>query len=195
MGIIFLGGVSGVGKSSVAKEIAIKLPVMALDGSSELMRHLNIPEGDYENLRNIAEVIKERAMQEIFCQISQYYRAETAVITGHFVKVLNGQIMSSYGLWYSYCAHLILIECDGSAILDRINDDQSNSKRIQRSLFNYDQSLGERISLIEDAQRASYEIMMQASKEFCVPAIRVKNPQGKLSSTVESICHLIERRS
>lgn len=190
MAVIFLGGVSGVGKSSVAQNFTEKLPVLALNGSSELMRYLGLPPGDYDQLRKLPNEIKEKSLADLFIDLAN--KIETVVITGHYVKVLGGHITPSYGRWYQYCRTLVHISSSPQSIFRRIVYDEMNYRRTGRNLFGVEHvSIQERVQFIETAQLSSIKIMERAAQEFTIPSFCVENRDGKLFDTVEKIVRII----
>ncbi len=195
MGLLFLGGVNGVGKTSIAQALRKRLSVRVLDGSSELMKWLGIADGDYVKLRILPKKVKERALTDLFCALSKESGVETTIVTAHYVKVFNGKIAPSYGLWYSYCRVLILLIGNPESIVRRILYDELINKRINRSLFSNEQrSLREKIDFIKRAQLMSTEVMLKASESFRIPSHHIENIDGMPQKAPEQLAQIIKRR-
>ncbi|MEK7078120.1 MAG: AAA family ATPase [Patescibacteria group bacterium] len=195
MNLVFLGGVSGVGKTSVAREFAKESLVHVLDGSAELMKWLGITDGDYDRLRSLPEKVKEKALTDLFRTLAGEDNHETTIVTGHYVKVLNGKITSSYGPWYQHCITLVLVVGNPKLIVRRILCDEVSKKRTNRSLFgNKQASLQEQIDFIKDAQLRSTEVMAKAAKTFGVLSHRIENIEGGLQNSSRQLSQIIIRR-
>ena len=195
MSIIFLGGINGVGKSSVAQELCRRINIQALHGTTELMNSLGIVLGDYATLQNLPEVIKEQAFENVFRSLVGGRKKDITLVTGHYAKILQGEILPSYGGWYGYCDLLVALVSSPHEILHRITDDESSGKRATRNVF------GERIvtplermAFLENAQYVSEKVMRQASKEFRVPSFCIRNTDRQLFNVVGRLVQIIEKR-
>jgi len=72
MSLLFIGGVNGVGKTSIIEKTASVSPsVLAIDGARQLMKQLDINNDDYNKLRSIPEESIEKALVNLFRLLSQ----------------------------------------------------------------------------------------------------------------------------
>lgn len=101
--IIFMGGINGVGKSVIAKKLSEKLKIQFYEGSKCLMSELGVAEGDYASLRKASEAQKKKALYDVFQKINLKNCDKKAIITGHFVKIIDGRITKYEGRWFNFC--------------------------------------------------------------------------------------------
>ncbi len=191
MAILYLGGVSGAGKSSVAEELPKRIPVTVVNGATELMAFLGLSRGDYEGLRKLPDFVKEAGLTDLFRHLALTTDSSTLVVTGHYVKVLNGQVSPSYGPWYGYCDKLVLISSPSRVIFERVLRDERSGVRSGRNLFGGMVSRKEKVGLIERAQVGSGEILNRAAEEFARPRFRIENKEGSLDAAVERVLDII----
>ncbi len=195
MNLVFLGGVNGVGKTSIAREFVKEPSVHVLDGSAKLMEWLGVTNGDYDKLRGLPEKMKEKALTDLFYTLAKESDRETTIVTGHYVKVLDGKITTSYGPWYQYCSTLALVVGNSELIVHRILCDDVSKKRTNRSLFgNKQTSLREQIDFIENAQIMSTKVMTKAARTFGVPSYHIKNIEGELQNASKQLWQITIRR-
>ena len=195
MSIIFLGGINGVGKTSVAQELCKRINIRALHGTTELMKSLGIAPGDYATLQNLPEVVKEQAFEDVFHSLVGRRKKDITLVTGHYAKILQGEIIPSYGGWYGCCDILVVLVSSPHEILYRITDDESSGKRIARNVFG--ESIvapPERMAFLENAQHMSIKVMKRASKEFRIPSFRIKNTNHQLFNAVGRLAQMIKKR-
>ena len=195
MGLIFLGGINGVGKTSIAQAIFKRCPSLrVIQGSGELMKQLNISVGDYRTLQKISERVKRQALEIIFCNLKSQSQAHEIIITGHYVKVLNGIIASDFGPWFQNCDKLVLVVSPPKQIINRVLIDEVNRKRMQRNLFGSKLSnIDDQIKLLEYAQRMSEKVMADIAQKFHLSSFRINNPDGKIELAINQLINLIQR--
>lgn len=187
MSIIFIGGVNGVGKTSILQKIPNGSSIIKLHGTAELMKWLKISIGDYHKLQNLQREITEKALEEIFYTLAINHKSETIVITAHYVKIFDGKIEPSYGHWYKYCDALVLIIGNSKEIVGRIINDEDNQQRA-RNIFG---TIQKKEELIKKAQYLSAKTMLRAARTFDVPFYYIKNTNGKLGKAVEQLALII----
>ena len=186
MGLVFIGGVNGSGKTALAEELGRSLPVRSLHGTTELMARLGIPAGDYASLRAASERVKERVFEALLRELKESSQREIVLVTGHYVKVLGGRIEPSYGPWYGHCVSLALVLGRPGTILRRVVADEAEGRRVQRDLFG-DLRPEERADFLRKAQRMSVEVMRRASGEFGVSGVFVRNAEGGLAAAAKRL--------
>lgn len=195
MGLIYIGGVNGVGKTSIAQAFARQESIRMLNGSTELMKYLGIP-GNYDQLRRLPESVKEQALTTLFEDLALTNSEAPTVITGHYVKVLCGTVNPTYGPWYKHCSLLVLVISPPHSILRRIARDEITGARVGRRLFGSREiTLGVQIRMLERAQRMSLAVMHRATREFGVPSLSLENKDDHLSDAVKRLTNFVKRRS
>ncbi len=193
MGLIYLGGINGAGKTTIAQEVRTQFPTLRiLHGSAALMEQLGISAGDYDSLRKIPRKVKSQAVEEIFRNLAAESRAHDIIVVAHYVTILNGAITPSHRSWYSRCHKLVLVISPPEEILGRIHSDEDSGKRIGRSLFGVQSSTRqEQVIFLERAQRTSEQVMTEAAKSFRLPHFRVENLNGKKIAAVNQLVRII----
>ena len=196
MSLIYLGGINGVGKTTIAQETAKRFPTLRiLHGATELMKSLGVSVGDYDSLRKISEEVKGQAAEEIFRNLATESQNADRMVVAHYVKILNGIITPNYGLWYGYCQRLVLVVSPPEEILDRINSDANSGRRVQRNLFGARHPTRQkRVKFLERAQRVSNQVMRKAAEEFHIPSFRVENLNGEKTVAVNQLACVIQGR-
>lgn len=194
MSLIFVGGINGVGKSSIIQELA-KIPsVKVLDGATTLMKYLGIPTGDYEQLQELPESLTDKAIEKLFRDLSLERSQKNIVVTGHYVKVLRGRLSPSYGPWYQYCTALVLVLSNPQSILNRVLRDETSRIRVERNLFGEKHhSPQAKIRFLEAAQLISAEIIERAAKNSQKPYFYIQNMDGQLQTAVEQLVDILRK--
>lgn len=187
--IIFLGGINGSGKSTVAGEVSKRTGLPFFEGSKELMRELELQEEDYIELRKMSEKKKKEAFERVFRRISEMSADKKAIITGHFVKVLNGEITKFSGPWFNFCSDLFHITSEPRVILDRIKKDEMSGTK--HRAVEGDAENPEKF--ITEAQIESLKCLQEAVQQYCSVAHVVDNNKD-LSKTISEICGKIKHK-
>lgn len=194
MGLFFIGGINGVGKTSITNSLAGRCSkIKVLSGTEELMERLGIEKGGYEQLRRIPEEEKSEAFAELFLDLKKsYQRNDIVLVTGHYVKILNGRITPSFGPWYGVCTAAILVASEPNMILKRILRDELEGSRADRGLFKTDSSMEEKVRCLNNAQILSSKILTCAKREYKIPGFRIENPEGQLHHAVKKLISVVE---
>ena len=183
-----MGGVNGVGKTTLTHEVCDKLNCRMVDGSALLMKELKIP-GDYIKLRLLGEFEKSTALESIFKSLKR--KSGTVLFTGHFVKILAGEISSSKGPWYQYCSALISIEGSPRAMAARIYEDEVTGFRTGRNLFSTQTTLREQARFLRQAQNVSRTVMVELSQQFSIPYYSIFNEEKHKEIAIKKLCHIV----
>lgn len=191
MALIFVGGVNGVGKTSISGILSKKALVKTVHGTSELMKRLGVPIGDYAQFRMFPEEMKERAFEETLRSLALRYTEDTLLVTGHYVKILEGKVTRSIGHWYKSCSALLSLTADPESIFRRVFSDEKNGRRSERKLFGQGMSSAEKVSLIERAQEESIGVMKLASRQFRVPCFCIENQDDRQNQAVADIVKIL----
>lgn len=194
MSLIYLGGINGVGKTTIAQEVSKEfLTLRILHGATELMKLLGICAGDYDLLRKMSEKVKSQAVEEIFRNVAIESQNSDIIVVAHYVKILNGMITPSYGLWYGHCQKLVLVVGPPEDILDRISFDEKSGQKVQRNLFGVRSSTRrEQVGFLEKAQHTSSRVMRKAAKDFHIPSFYLGNLNGKKTLAVSELVRIIQ---
>lgn len=181
--IIFIGGINGAGKSTVAKRLSEELSIPFYEGSKCLMNELGIINDDYESLRKANEAQKKKALYDVFQKINLKNSDKKAIITGHFVKIIDGRITKYEGRWFNFCFCLIHISSKPEIILKRIDKDHQERLK-KRSLFakNKDRGL-----FLKNAQIKSIKCLQGIVKKYKVRGININN-DDEINNTIKYIC-------
>lgn len=184
--IIFIGGINGTGKSTVGKELSKSTGIPFYEGSTELMKELGLDQGDYNLLRKVTEREKKMAIENIFRRINNLPDIEKAIITGHFVKIVNGKVTKYNGPWLDFCSHLIHVSSNPSLISNRIINDSQQGVKVRK--INKDNG---DVDFLNTAQTKSLASFQDSVRKYCSTGLDINN-NGDLSSTITDICSKIE---
>lgn len=184
--IVFIGGINGTGKTTVAEELSRKTGYPFFEGSSELMKELGLKAGDYDLLRKIPEREKKLALERMFERISKLPEHDRIIVTGHFVKIVNGKVTKYKGPWLSFCAYLIHISSNPNIISERITKDEEVGKKLRKLNKNNSE-----ISFLDSAQIKSIQSFQKSVKKYCSIGVEVEN-NGDLKNIVDNICSQVK---
>lgn len=187
--VIFIGGINGSGKTTIAKGLSKKMRISYFDSSKMLMRELKLKEDDYYNLRRLSEKQKKKALLEVFQKTSLANKGKI-IMTGHFVKVLNGKITRYKGSWFKFCSDIIHILSKPELINQRIVDDENSGSR-KRIIFRKSQNKD--LNFISNALNKSFVSFQEITEKYKVNAFSVNN-DGSLESIIKDICEKINTR-
>lgn len=193
MSLIFLGGLNGVGKSTITEKASQNCSLKAVRGSERLMKELGFSAGEYEKLREISTEKKQRTTEKIFVELETKAEDEDLIVSAHYIKVVRGDVTPSRGPWYGHCDKLILVVASPEEILDRINLDENTGKRTQRSLFGSRTAREEKLKLLKQAQELSREVFQEKAEELEVPTLLVRNPEERIKKTTDKVIKFIRR--
>ncbi|MDB4983967.1 MAG: hypothetical protein JWM20_146 [Patescibacteria group bacterium] len=181
--LIFLSGINGSGKSTIAKRLSEKTDIPFFEGSKILMKHFGLAAGDYDALRAIPLEDQLKGNVAALKQISQEH--EKAIAIGHFMLTIKGTTQPFLGDWFNDCLCLIHLWNDPDVILKRIEDDERD-----RKLFSQlNASLDEKIKFIKETQEKSIECAKQISEQYGIPLIMIKNDliEDSVNQIIENI--------
>lgn len=187
MALYFIGGVNGVGKSSLCSAVANQSDkYWYINGSSLLMERLGIRDGDYDSLRSCPEKLKSDAMVELLADVRKRTEqsGQIGLYCGHFVKLYLGKNFSSKGAWFKEVDGLMLVWSTPSAILQRIHLDEKTGRRTNRALF-FNSSNFYKMLCLTRAQLLSYSVAISQARKYHKPLKITFNRQGEFSKSLE----------
>ena len=174
----FVGGVNGVGKTTLLDAIAKTQPgFRVVKGSNVLMDYLGIP-GDYEALRTLPQEEKidqfGRCLEGIFS-----HQNENTLVDAHYLNLIRDEVYMATGEWLCHFNALVLVTAPTRQILGRIRRDRNRD----RALFRVDRSLQER-SLTDYKWKTLQEFQRQ-QEECAVPGLIISHQENGTAAAVQ----------
>ncbi len=182
--LFFIGGITGSGKSSVTRELAINDErITPIYGSQALMNHFNCH--DQLDLGRISDKQQEKGRIEIFSKLSSL-ESTIAILDGHFVLFTKNGVKSVIEKeWIKNFKSLIYLKSSPNSILERLTSDRTNLPRRLKNLIRKDCSLLERI---KQSQDISINFAKRISKDNKIPLRFVDN-----STDLASVINKVEK--
>jgi adenylate kinase len=129
----FIGGLNGVGKSTVISSISGLNPVyQRLHTTSLFMEHLGIPPGDYDQLRALPDDFKVQENNRMLDSLSATPTAPGCghILDSHFLNIVEGRATRLIeGTWPRRLGSLVLVTSDVQVIYDRLMADAPTRER------------------------------------------------------------------
>ncbi len=182
--IYYVGGINGVGKTSLLQGIAKKDNRFShIKGSTLLMCRLGIRDGDYESLRNLSTELKNKEFGEIVKSLKSD-KNHNILIDAHFINLINGKEYRVVDSWISYVDVLVLVEANENEVMNRILKDSGRN----RAMFNDDvwQSKEFVIHKIHEYMLSTRTEFYNLSKKYLLPSIVIQNRENKINLGIES---------
>ncbi|HSX42300.1 MAG TPA: ATP-binding protein [Candidatus Saccharimonadales bacterium] len=178
----FVGGVNGVGKSTLLDAIAKKSSnFRVVKGSEELMRWLGIP-GDYDALRALPREKKRVEWVKCLEKLLDDHYGHDLLVDAHYLNMIDGVVTEVVGEWIAWFDAAVLVTAPPAEILKRIEGDRAR----ERGLFRSDES--DKLGVLEAYQQ-------QTRAEFCritegdlwdlIPNVVISHRQDKTSEAVD----------
>ncbi|HJP96537.1 MAG TPA: ATP-binding protein [Candidatus Saccharimonadales bacterium] len=186
---IFLGGINGVGKTTVLRQLGLRLPhIKIILGSKSYMHFLGLVPNDYEGLRSLPEKEHQVKLRKFIKKhIRGASKQQTFIFDGHFVVFDQGSApITKVADWIKDFDLMILLEASPSDIYNRVFYDQKNNIR-QRSYMIDDKELA--IDVIQKRLNYTRNVANRSSEWFNVPLLVVSNDEIDL--TVQTIIDYI----
>lgn len=180
----FVGGVNGVGKTTVLKEITEKhSQFQIIKGSSVFMTWLGIEQGDYESLRALPDDYKRREFDKMMEDLlsEQPMDGKTLLIDAHYFHYKRGEMLDTTGEWISMIDALFVVTGDTDAVLSRVLEDKK-----ERDLFPINSEKETQRLMLAEYLEGTLNLARQLSDRHNVPLYVLDNKQGDMASTINS---------
>jgi adenylate kinase len=177
---IFVGGVSGVGKSTFVGALALASRGFHAVRTSELMfDEFNLQRGDYQALRALASDAKDAAMESIVNSLLEKAEREriNIVVDAHYLNFTGAASRRAVGPWICRFDSLIVLEAQPVEILRRIRAD---TWRVDRYPHRQD---GEELKDIAEALALTRAEAFAMSETYGLPLLVIEN-SGELEDAV-----------
>ncbi|HSW65654.1 MAG TPA: hypothetical protein VLI54_00755 [Bacillota bacterium] len=172
----FVGGINGVGKSTIVRELVAAEPSLEhIHTTSLIMQWLGIAPGDYEHLQSLPEAHKTEQNQLMLTHhlgvAGQQYRQ--LVLDSHYLHILEGRTSQLItGDWPRFLGALVLIEADVESIHERISCDSPTRRR---PLFLPGTTAAQQIDALSDYKRETREEFEAIATRFSLPHHIIEN--------------------
>lgn len=179
----FLGGINGVGKSSLLAEInKIKPEYLIINHSKEFMKWLGIGD-DYDRLRKKDPNSLSKLDSEFVNSLISKNSQKTLILNSHYTLLIKGKIFKPSCPWMAKFDVLILITAPAKEILKRINKDLSQR---DRALFSPEISNEERLKLIRKYAELEKTEFVNLATKLKKPHLIIVNQEDKIQEAVNN---------
>ncbi len=182
---IFVGGCSGVGKSSVLSEIDSQLPSV-IHATSQFMSWLGIG-SDYEQLRHMPNDEREVKLNQFMHEFTDSH--DDFILDSHYSIMVHGVIRSSLNDWVKKIDACILLTAPAEIILSRVEEDGGKN----RALFPSEATHTEKLELLNGFQDHLRMQSVAAAQLAGCPYLEISNTESiqqavlKLQDFIKSI--------
>lgn len=188
----FIGGINGVGKTTILTEISKKdsnFEVIKI--SICLMNWLGIKEKDSIAFTKVPESIKSRElvkMMESLIKRGQLSK-KTLLFDSHYIIPTNRGLVEATGNWISNMDSLFILTSPAEEILARIEGEEIKTGR-QRSIINTNMPQKQKLNILRIYQEKCLDCAKSISKKYKLPLYEITNESGKIDLTVASFINI-----
>jgi len=172
---VFVGGISGCGKSTVLDNlIRVYSGVEIIHGSKHFMEWLGIKNYNYRELELLPNNFKNKETDKMIRFLLRRISSENEwfLLDAHYLRISNGKVTNAVGSWLSLFDALFLVVARPEIILRRINND---SKNRNRNIFNKGSSEASKLIQIQKFSDETLDKMKYLSKKFKIPYFIINN--------------------
>ena len=137
---IYVGGVNGVGKTTVLEALFKETGFPVKHATQEFLKFLGIP-GDYNELRKLDDEYRKLQLNQFMSEIAA--SRKSFILDSHYLIMVDGVIKSVIDEWIKQYDLLIYLTAPAEVILERLNSDNRD-----RALF----SSNDRLQQIHELQ-------------------------------------------
>jgi adenylate kinase len=166
---VFVGGINGVGKTSVVKAAARELGYEYIHGTSLLMNYLGF-DSDYEQLRALKQEERDIALGK--CMEELLASKDKVIADSHYMGLVRGKVDQVTDAWISGFDAFVLISAPFEDVWSRI---EADSKHRDRALFPQGNST-------EENKRMLYNYMTRTRDEFLALSLKYHKPHIEISN-------------
>ncbi|MEX0918403.1 MAG: AAA family ATPase [Candidatus Paceibacterota bacterium] len=181
--VYFVGGVNGVGKSTLLTEISIRYPEFRIiKGSSLFMEWLGVTPGDYNSLRSLPDYYKISEFNKMMDNLlsKQVLDERVMLVDAHYFHYKRGEMIDTTGDWMSSLNALFVITGEVEEIFKRVLEDTKDRDLFPRGTSRYEQKELLRIYLEGTNQKAQ-----EISNRYRIPLFTINNIQGNINKVVD----------
>jgi len=187
--VYFVGGISGVGKSSVLKTLQkSNQQFQIIQGSKYFMKWLGLKTSDYNTLQSLPNRFKNKELKKMmqFLIYNSLNSSKSVLINAHFLRIHNGEITNAVGNWISLFDGLFFINADPKKILERINYDFLTTGR-DRKLFYSGMDEKAKLNFLKYCIKKNLQKIQELSNKFKIPYFIINNKDGMINETVKNL--------
>ena len=185
--IYFVGGINGVGKTTLLGAIVKKQKeFQAIKGSQYFMQWLGIKPGDYASLRSLPDNYKNKEMDKMVHWLiaQKSITNKHLLFDAHYLNIKEDTIMvTATGNWIALMDALVVVTANNDEILHRIEIDQLSHKRI-RPIFKNCQNMTQKLKLIDSYQAKTLHTAKILAKKYCLPLVEIKNNDKQINMAI-----------
>ena len=183
----FIGGVSGVGKSTFLNKLKeINNDFEIIYGSKYFMKWLGLKKGDYGALQSLPDDIKNKELDKMMRYIlKNKQNKKILLIDAHYLRIHEGKISVATGEWMRFFNGLFVLNDEPKEVLRRINFDTINTKRIRKIFPGNIINNNEKLKLLSCYLNKTMDKVKELSTIFNIPYFIIQNKHDKIEKTLE----------
>lgn len=186
---IYVGGVNGVGKSTLLASVLAKRPDWkTVHMTGALMDWLGFGR-DYARLRALPSEVRDRELAACIERMMQAPVDVPCFYDSHYLNMKEGKVDQIVGPWLSMFDGSLLISCPTSLLFERL---QQDVKVRERGLFPQEMDSAASQELLERYAQKTREIFVELAKTQNLPAQEIVNTN--IEEATEQIISFVERR-
>ncbi len=185
--VYLVGGVNGVGKSSLLQEISANYPEFEVfKGSAKFMEWLGLPPGDYKALQELPDDYKNLEVCKMMMQIfkSKPRPGKTLLIDAHYFNYKQGALIDATGEWVSFLDALFVVLAPPETILQRLELDQTTKDRA-RDILPPNADYNKKIEMLYGFIQATINKAQELSQKYKIPYFLINNGSEGFGHAVE----------
>jgi hypothetical protein len=140
------------------------------------MKWLGLKNKDYEALQLLSYDFKNKELNKMMQHLIHHYSSEgkSLLISGHYLRIIEGKISDAVGNWISLFNGLFLIDTKPEIILRRLESDFQSTGRY-RNIFPPNILKEEKLNLLYNYREKTLEEVNRLSMKFNIPFFVIKN--------------------
>ncbi len=184
---IYVGGVNGVGKTTITQEAAKILGMECIRGSYALMEYLGFGH-DYTKLRALTQKQRDIANRE--CSEFLLNSKDNFIMDGHYLGLVHGKVDRVTDSWINGYDALILIEAPFEDVWDRIAADE---KTRDRALFPTSHDEDNKKTMLKNYIDQTREEFTRIAELYKKPHIIIQNDHGKQNVAIQAFVDFVRK--
>ncbi len=188
----WIGGINGVGKSTILKRVAVMDENLEYVSTSQLlMNHLGLG-GDYEKFRALPQSKKVAAMGVVMNQIKSKKTTICRLFDGHYTNLIYGDFSAVTGGWIEHMDGLVLIAAPLNDVYRRI---ESDYKTRDRGLYpNNKLPEGDKVALLSQFADLEETEFKQLAARYSLKNLKIKHKNDQIDQDASRIIDFVNTK-
>ena len=185
---IYVGGVNGVGKSTVLASVLAKHPDWkTVHMTGIFMDWLGFGQ-DYTRLRALPSEVRDRELAACIQEMMRVSADAPCFYDSHYLNMKEGKIDQIVGPWLSTFDGSLLISCPTPRLFERL---QQDTKVRERGLFPKEMDGAASRELLETYAQKTRDVFVESARTHHLPAQEIVNTS--IEEAAEQVISFVER--